>query len=65
MKYFFEAQAGEEIRAVTLSAKNLVEGTRLFEAYLVGVNETCLMDYELTSATAYKRRGVTYKEILV
>ena len=64
MKYFFEAQRADEIRAITLHAKNLTEGTRLFEAYLAGVNEWSSARFEMTSATAYKRRGVEYKEIL-
>lgn len=64
MKYFFEAIRSDEIRAVSLSAKNLAEGTRLFEAYLFGLNEGLSSPpFEMTSATAYKRRGVTYREI--
>ena len=64
MKYFFEATRADEVRAITLHAKNLTEGTRLFEAYLMGLND-CLSfpPFEMTSATAYKRKGVTYKEL--
>lgn len=64
MKYFFEATRSDELRAVTLHAKTLAEGTRLFEAYLMGLNDgLSYPPFEMTSATAYKRRGVTYREL--
>lgn len=64
MKYFFEATRADELHAITLHAKTLAEGTRLFEAYLAGINYALSYPpFEMTSATAYKRRGVTYREL--
>lgn len=64
MKYFFEATRSDEVRAISLQAKNLSEGTRIFNAYLAGVNFMLSSPpFEMTSATAYKRKGVSYEEL--
>jgi hypothetical protein len=68
MKFFFETTRPEvpnmaSFKAYSLHAKNLSEAGRLFQAFLVGLNDRADPEWEMTSATAYKRRGIEYMEL--
>lgn len=64
MKYFFEAQEDDLPLYFSLNARNLSEATRVALAYLSGA-ALCDRHFELTSATAYKRKGITYVELTI
>lgn len=62
--FFFEAECQGTIIAFTFVAKTLIEANVIAQAYLAGMNTNPdNLPFQLTSATAYKRRGVTYSEV--
>jgi hypothetical protein len=64
MKYYFEAERKDEVQAAEISANSLAEGSRIFQAYLAGLNwGPPQYKFEMTSASKSRRRGVTYQEL--
>lgn len=61
--FFFESETAEGIVfAYSFQALSLREAILLFNAYLLGVNSAG-GNIKMTSATAYRRRGISYIEL--